>query len=222
MKISYLSKHEYFLEDIVVKNLQNQMFCVFDLEGTGINFETEHITQIGAVILENGKIKREFSSNVKPSKPIPPDVEELTGISNEMIKDAPSFPETYEKFLDFCDGTVLVTQAGYEYDVPLLQNHCRIYGSPIFNNPVLDIKALFANIHQEYEGVISTNFLVDFYRINQTDVPRHNALGDSILISRLFSKILDEYARKNVKDFDIPEGLTIKRFTIPGMYLDQN
>lgn len=68
MKITFLTQEEYVVQDIRINGLHNQKFCVFDLEGTGINFETDHITQIGAVILHNGLLLRsclELETSVK-------------------------------------------------------------------------------------------------------------------------------------------------------------
>lgn len=70
--------------------------------------------------------------------------------------------------------------------------------------------------------MISTNFLINYYQVEQKDVPRHNALGDCILISRIFKSILEEYEMKNIHDFFVSEGMVIKRFVIPGMYLDHD
>lgn len=56
MEITMLSDKEYAVSDLLIKNIHSQRFCVFDFEATGINHETEHITQIGAVIVENNEI----------------------------------------------------------------------------------------------------------------------------------------------------------------------
>ena len=62
-----------------------------DLETTGLSPRDDGITEIGAVILEEGKPTREWSTLVRPKKPIPPEIARMTGISNEMVRDAPAF-----------------------------------------------------------------------------------------------------------------------------------
>ncbi|NOU77011.1 hypothetical protein GC098_37585 [Paenibacillus sp. LMG 31458] len=222
MNITFLSKDAYLVKDVFVNNLYDRTFCIFDLEGTGINVETEYITQFGGIIFQNGEIIREFSSLVKSPKLIPNAIEELTGITNESLINAPTFPEVYELFLDFCREAVLVTQAGYEYDIPMIEKHCRMYNLPLFDNPVIDTKALYANAHDELFDVFSTDYLINYYQIDDTDVPRHNALGDCILISRILQKILNEYANRNIWDYDLTAGLIVKRFLIPKMYLQDD
>jgi DNA polymerase III alpha subunit (gram-positive type) len=220
MQISYLSKDEYRVSGIQVKNLLENTFCVFDFEGTGIHFETECITQIGAVIVQNGSIHASgsFNSLVHSPKPIPPAIEELTGIKNQDMLNAPAFPEVYEKFIQFTRDTVLVTQAGYEYDVPLLEKYCRLHQLPMLQNPILDTKALFTYLHPDIQDVISTDFLIQYYGIDAVDIRRHDALGDCTIIGKIFINILEEYKEKKIKDLRI-DGLHVRRFIIPGMYL---
>ncbi len=221
MNITFLSKDEYIVDDVVVKDLHHRPFCIFDLEGTGIHFETEYITQIGAVMVREGKIdhSRTFQSLVKSPKPIPPAVERLTGITNEHLLNAPAFPEVYRRFIRFAGDAVLVTQAGYEYDVPMLKRHCARHRLPMCGNPIIDTKALFAHIHPELNDVFSTDYLLNYYHIDGSDVRRHDAMGDGILIARIFLCILQEYEERCIADFALTGGLKVKRFVIPGMYL---
>ncbi|GAA3408214.1 3'-5' exonuclease [Paenibacillus hodogayensis] len=222
MEISFLSKEEYTIQGVYVENLHNRPYCIFDLEGTGIHVETEYITQIAAILFQNGQIIGKFDSLVKSPKLIPDAIEKLTGITNEEMLHAPAFPEVYKQFLDFCGEAVLVTQAGYEYDLPMLDKHCRIHGLQLFPNTVIDTKALFANVHREWNDIFSTDYLINYYKIGDNDVPRHNALGDCILISRIFQNILQDYSNKDMKSFELEKGLTIKRFVMPKSDLDED
>ncbi|WP_409345867.1 PolC-type DNA polymerase III [Paenibacillus sp. MBLB4367] len=221
MDIHYLSGTEYLVKDIYVDRIHDRPFCIFDLEGTGIFVEKEYITQFGAIIYQNGKILRKFSSLVKSPKLIPESVQQLTGISNDSLAHAPAFADVYRQFLDFCGKAVLVTQAGYEYDLPMLKKHCRMSNLSLFENPVIDTKALFAKIHPELFDVFSTDYFVRHYHIETNDIKRHDALGDCILISRIFEQILIEYEQKDIHEFNVNEALTVKRFAVPAMYLKE-
>ena len=86
----------------------NGEFCVFDTETTGLDPGVEYLTEIGAVIVRNGEVVEEFDTFVKPGKPITSKITELTGITNEMVADAPGEAEALKAFLDFVDGRILV------------------------------------------------------------------------------------------------------------------
>ncbi|SDW17669.1 PolC-type DNA polymerase III [Paenibacillus sp. CF384] len=219
MTITILSKEEYLVDGIQVDNLFDRLYCIFDLEGTGILVEHESITQFGAVLFQKGRVLDTFTSLVKSFKPIPEAVEQLTGISNESLVDAPTYAEVYRRFVDFCGDAVLVTQAGYEYDIPMLKKHCLLHDVPYVERTVIDTKALFAAIHPELDEVFSTDYLVDYYGINDADIKRHDAVGDCVLISRILMNVLEEYRLKQCSEFDLTEGLKVKRFIIPQMYL---
>lgn len=86
----------------------NETFVCFDTETTGLKPAEEEITEIAAVKVRNGEVLEEFQTYVNPHKPIPANITELTGISDETVKDAPELSEALPQFLEFTGDLPLV------------------------------------------------------------------------------------------------------------------
>jgi DNA polymerase-3 subunit epsilon len=114
--------------------------------------------------------------------------------------------------VEFTKDTILVTHAGYEFDMPLLRNECERNNLKFLNNVVLDTKALFTLLHPEVSEIIWTDYLIKYYEINDQDLKRHDALGDSILIGRIFRRLLQEFRYRETTDIDFTKPVIVKRF----------
>ena len=90
-------------------------FVVFDIETTGFSPVNNRIIEIGAVKVCGGRVKERFSTFVNPQVPIPFEIEKLTSIRDDMVMDAPLIEEVLPKFLEFCQGCILVAHnAGFD------------------------------------------------------------------------------------------------------------
>jgi DNA polymerase-3 subunit alpha (Gram-positive type) len=88
--------------------LEDTEFVVFDLETTGTKLPGCRITEIGAYRVRRGQVLDEFHTLVNPEMPIPPFITHLTGISNEMVADAPLFSDVVDGLLEFIGDSILV------------------------------------------------------------------------------------------------------------------
>ena len=91
--------------------LASLSFVVVDVETTGGRpWSGDRITEIGAVVVENGRVLEEerFEHLVNPERPIPPMITRLTNISWDMVRDQPTFPTICDRFLDLARGRVFV------------------------------------------------------------------------------------------------------------------
>lgn len=111
------AKDESLVKDVVV----------FDIETTGFSPVTNEIIEIGAVKIHEGKIIDRFSVFVKPSKPIPGKIAELTGINNELVEDAEAINVILPGFLEFVEGSILVAHNS-SFDISFIKEAAKKFG----------------------------------------------------------------------------------------------
>ncbi|MBE5867080.1 MAG: PolC-type DNA polymerase III [Lachnospiraceae bacterium] len=102
-------------------------FVVFDIETTGFSPVNNRIIEIGAVKVSGGEIVDRYSTFVNPDVPIPFEIEKLTGIRDDMVIDSPQIDEILPKFLDFCDGCIMVAHNA-TFDMSFIIENCRRLG----------------------------------------------------------------------------------------------
>ena len=120
----------YLVDDLknIVVNPKGQSlmdsFVVFDIETTGFSSVTNHIIEIGAVKVENGKIVDRFSTYVNPQEPIPYRITKLTTITDADVMDAPTIDQVLPEFFAFCEGCVLVAHNA-SFDTGFIKENAR-------------------------------------------------------------------------------------------------
>lgn len=102
-------------------------FVVFDIETTGFSPLSCKIIEIGAVRVEKGEITERFSAFVNPQVPIPFKIEQLTGINDSMVMDAPTIDEVLPQFMEFCQGAVMVAHNA-DFDMSFIMKNCQDLG----------------------------------------------------------------------------------------------
>ncbi len=97
------------LKELVHDTIDRSTFIVFDIETTGGNPERNGITEICALKVKDGKVTDRFYSLVNPMISIPPIVRKMTGITNQLVADAPVIHEIYPDFAEFIGDHILVS-----------------------------------------------------------------------------------------------------------------
>ena len=93
-----------------------QDYVVVDIETTGSWSAGDRITEIGAVKVRNHQVVDEWHSLINPQRPIPAKIVELTGITNQMVRDAPLFHEIADSFMAFMgDGVFVAHNVNFDY-----------------------------------------------------------------------------------------------------------
>ena len=200
----------YFVDDMIpcVYGTQEELlsgsFCIFDTETTGLDPGSEYLTEIGAVIVENGQIVDQFDTFVKPPKPITPRITELTGISNEMVADAPDEKEAFEKFLAFANGRILVAHNANGFDIRFLRAICRrhdINWDCTYIDTLTMAQALCPGLGNYKQTNIYKHLELGTYHA-------HRANEDAYALAEIFCVLLEDLAEKEItKVSEINTGL---------------
>ncbi|SJZ71758.1 ATP-dependent DNA helicase DinG [Pilibacter termitis] len=112
-------------------------YAVVDLETTGTNATEDRIIQIGIVLVENGRVVSTYATDVNPEKTISPVIQELTGISNEQVKNAPIFEDIAPTIHSLLAETVFVAH-NIHFDFNFLNNEFERVGLPLMKNAGVD------------------------------------------------------------------------------------
>ena len=169
----------------------SQTFVVFDLETTGFSNKNDKITEIGAVKVENFKVVDRFSQLINPQKDISYKVQELTGITNDLIKDKPTIEEILPKFVDFIGDSVLVAHNA-DFDMGFMKQKCREQDIE-FKNTSIDTltlaRTLLPHLKRFKLNIIAKELGIPLLN-------HHRAVDDAEATAHIFIKFLDMIRKK--------------------------
>lgn len=189
----------YFVNDMImaVKGSNNQLFSeefvVFDLETTGLSASTERITEIGAVKIRDGKVIDRLSTFVNPEKPIPGKIIELTHITNDMVKDAPSEAEAMKIWKEFVSDDAILVAHNADFDVGFMKKAFARCGY-LFSNTYIDTvrisQSLFKGIKNHKLDTVAAHLKVGKFN-------HHRACDDAEILSRIFIRMIEIMEKEN-------------------------
>ena len=173
----------------------DEEFCVFDLETTGLSSTNDRITEIGAVILKNGQIIDRYNTFVNPEMPIPQRVVELTGITDDMVKDARKIEEVLPEFLAFAGNRTFVAHNA-NFDVGFIRQACNRCGID-FKCTYIDTVALskFANPELKKHKLDS---LADYFNLGEFN--HHRASDDAEMLAIVLECMFEKLRGENIWD----------------------
>ncbi len=158
---------------------------VFDLETTGFSSTTDRITEYGAVKVCDLELGENFSSFANPEKPIPERVAKLTGITNDMVKDAPSQEEVLRKFIEFCGENPVLIAHNAGFDTAFIKMACKRYGID-FKFSVIDTVVLCRSMLPELK---KHKLDVVAKHLGLGEFDHHRAFEDARILARIFVKL---------------------------------
>ncbi len=180
----YVDYHQSGLFDDDEKSFEGN-YVVFDLETTGLEASKDEIIEIGACKIENGKIVSVFSTFVKPSKNIPSEIVKLTGITDAMVKDAPTINYVLPDFYKYCYGSTLVGH-NVNFDLGFIYNVAKKF-SYDFDNPKMDTMEM---ARSKLPGLRNYKLHTIVERLGVILENAHRAVNDATATAKVFIKLM--------------------------------
>ncbi len=178
---SFLFSTEKAVEPCMI----GKTFVVLDIETTGVHYtEGDKITEIGAVKIVDGKIVDKFQTLVNPEIKISQEITDLTGIDDEMVKDAPTFEKVVPDLFKYVDGAYIVAH-NIEFDYKFIKYQAKDTGY-IFKNKGIDTLAFARDAVKGLKNyklnTVCGHFGIEFLH--------HRALSDAHATAKMFLELV--------------------------------
>ena len=177
----------------VEMDLSEATYVVFDVETTGLSAIYNDLIQVAASKMYKGNIIAEFDEFINPGHPLSAFTTELTGITDDHVKNAKPLVQVLKEFQEFCKDTVLVAHNA-TFDVGFMNANYERHGLPKITQPVIDTLEFARNLYPEYKrhglGPLTKRFGVALEH-------HHMANYDAEATGRLLFIFIKEVAEKH-------------------------
>jgi DNA polymerase III epsilon subunit family exonuclease len=207
--------------------LTKQTFISFDTETTGMWAPVNRIVEIAAVKfnITDGVIDK-FESLINPEREIPAEVIEIHGITDEMVKDAPTIIPVLNQFISFCGNDSILIAHNAPFDISFVGGALKRNELSFGNNLILDTVDIFKRYFPGQKSFSLLN-LVKHFKIAQSQ--EHRALSDANFVFELFRVAVEKFPPVNCID-DFKKNFTTYSMSdiidevvsLPDHYVDLN
>lgn len=167
-------------------DLKTATYVVFDIETTGLSITRNNITELAAIKMCEGKELDRYTTFVNPHEKIPYHIQQLTNITDEMVKDAPDLEPVLKEFVEFVGDSVLVAHNA-RFDMGFIQASLKKLGLPVLPNPSLDTLELARLLYPNMKNH-RLNTLADKYKVLLES--HHRAVDDTIALGGILNGLL--------------------------------
>ena len=167
------------------ENTSEKMYAIIDIETTGGSPEKDKITEIAIIIHNGNRIVEHFSTLINPERSIPQFISKLTGISNEMVCQAPTFAQVAKRIVEITANKIFIAH-NVSFDYNFIRNEFKQLGYEFKRKQICTVKLaqeLIPGLKSYSLGNICSEMKII---IND----RHRAEGDAIATTQLFEKLL--------------------------------
>lgn len=178
------------------QSLADAQYVVFDIETTGLSVSQNKIIELAGIKMVNGQEVGRFETFVNPHEPIPYNIQQLTNITDDMVKDAPELEPMLKEFIAFIGDAILVAHNA-RFDMGFMQEACRQYGLPPLTNPALDTLELARYLHPTMKNH-RLNTMAGVYKVSLEN--HHRAIDDTIALGGILAGLLKDALARGVNE----------------------
>jgi DNA polymerase III subunit epsilon len=195
--------------------LAQKVYAIIDIETTGGQASRDKITEIAIMLHDGQKILDTFETLINPERSIPYHITQVTGITDNMVADAPKFYEVAKQIVKMTEGAIFVAH-NVRFDYTFIQEEFKRLGFTYVRKQLCTVRlsrTAFPGLRSYALGNLITHF-----RIKVTD--RHRAMADVVATAQIFEKILakeenveqaDAFINKGLKENQLPNGITLEK-----------
>lgn len=186
----------------------SKIYAIVDIETTGGRATRHRITEVGIVRFDGEKVLDRFESLINPNCPIPSGITRLTGISDEMVKDAPRFHEVARRIVEMTEGAVFVAH-NVRFDYDFLREEFRRLGYTYSRRKLCTVRLsrkVFPGLPSYSLGNLIKHFGI---KVNA----RHRALADADATTELLQMALAQ--QDSAKEVKLLVNMGIKETRLP-------
>ncbi|MDD7185629.1 MAG: PolC-type DNA polymerase III [Oscillospiraceae bacterium] len=180
--------------EILIGNTEKSFddeIIVFDVETTGLSYKNDRLTEIGAVKIRNRNIIDSFNIMVNPEKPIPEKVSALTGITDEMVADAPKEKEAVEQFIEFCGQNTVLVAHNANFDNNFIKSVCERHNIK-FEYALFDT-LVFCQCMLPELGRHKLSYLAKYLKLGKFNP--HRASDDAMMLGKVYLELLNRFIK---------------------------
>lgn len=171
-------------------------YLALDIESTGLSPDSAQMIEIGAVVMEDGKVQATFSRLIGIGQPLPERIVELTGITDEMLKDQAFEREVMREFLSFsqeyCADCDVILGHNVSFDFSFLKTAAVLLGET-FERKGIDTLRIARVVHPEIESK-TLDSMCDHYQIKRS--VSHRAFEDAKAAAELFEGMKERFEHR--------------------------
>ncbi len=189
----YLTDDEQIVEDADERDIDDPI-VVLDFETTGLNTQKDRMIEIGAVKLAHGQVVDSFGMFVNPGRPLPAKITEITHITDQMLRDAPSAAEALPPLMEFI-GDCTIAAHNARFDCSILRNELARVGKT-YRCPRLDTLTFARKLYPELK---SHRLGAVCKRLSVSLKDAHRAVNDAAATAQCLSRMLEEAQKRGAK-----------------------